>query len=139
MYSAKTNSRKDPLIISNAELSLGAIVRGVLTAIAFFALLLAVNQAKAQTETVLYDFAGSPDGAYPEGSLTSYNGNFYGTTTNGGANGAGTVFEPDDQLCVDGHFLSVDSQWRACQESADRRGQCKQTADHFRFCANTQR
>jgi uncharacterized repeat protein (TIGR03803 family) len=51
----------------------------------------------AATETVLYNFCSQPncgDGAYPRLSgLTSYNGNFYGTTEEGGANGVGTVFE----------------------------------------------
>lgn len=49
--------------------------------------------AHAQTETVLYTFQGSPDGANPQGKLTSYKGNFYGVTAAGGTGGAGTVFE----------------------------------------------
>jgi len=49
--------------------------------------------AHTQTETVLYEFQGSPDGAIPEGSLTSYNGNFYGVTSAGGTGESGTVFE----------------------------------------------
>jgi uncharacterized repeat protein (TIGR03803 family) len=52
-------------------------------------------------ETVLYSFAGSPDGVKPsEGPLVLENGNLYGTTINGGAynstvcvNGCGVVFE----------------------------------------------
>jgi uncharacterized repeat protein (TIGR03803 family) len=42
----------------------------------------------------LYQFAGSPsDGAYPNGSLThDAAGNFYGTTSQGGATNAGTIF-----------------------------------------------
>jgi uncharacterized repeat protein (TIGR03803 family) len=46
----------------------------------------------AQTEQVLYNFAGSPDGSQPSSSLTMYNGNFYGTTYSGGL-GYGTVYE----------------------------------------------
>lgn len=46
------------------------------------------------TETVLYSFAGgSSDGAYPEAGLTLGNdGNFYGSTYQGGPAGLGTVF-----------------------------------------------
>jgi len=44
-------------------------------------------------ETVLYSFAGSSDGRSPVGSLIQgSDGNFYGTTTLGGADGAGIVF-----------------------------------------------
>ena len=52
----------------------------------------AAHPAHAQ-EVVLYNFQGSPDGANPEGNLTSYNGKLYGVTAAGGAGKAGTVFE----------------------------------------------
>jgi uncharacterized repeat protein (TIGR03803 family) len=46
------------------------------------------------TQTVLYSFQGSPDGANPVASLTKGTGGvFYGTTSAGGATGNGTVFE----------------------------------------------
>jgi uncharacterized repeat protein (TIGR03803 family) len=51
------------------------------------------------TETVLYDFTGRPDGAFPEGTLfRDSKGDLYGTTNDGGSsscppNGCGTVFE----------------------------------------------
>ncbi len=49
------------------------------------------------TETVLYSFcaqAGCADGSNPQaGVVVDANGNVYGTTVNGGANGKGTVFE----------------------------------------------
>lgn len=51
------------------------------------------------TETVLYSFAGSPDGANPTFSSVAFDkaGNLYGTTSGGGANGGldgyGTVFK----------------------------------------------
>jgi uncharacterized repeat protein (TIGR03803 family) len=46
------------------------------------------------TETILYSFSGSPDGANPEGRLLrDSKGNFYGTTYAGGANGYGAVFK----------------------------------------------
>jgi uncharacterized repeat protein (TIGR03803 family) len=46
------------------------------------------------TETVLYNFTGGADGAYPYGSdlIRDKAGNLYGTTNFGGANGEGTVF-----------------------------------------------
>jgi uncharacterized repeat protein (TIGR03803 family) len=45
-------------------------------------------------ETVLHTFNGGTDGANPEGRLVKDQaGNLYGTTTGGGVNGAGTVFE----------------------------------------------
>jgi uncharacterized repeat protein (TIGR03803 family) len=51
------------------------------------------------TETVLYNFSGSPDGAWPAGGLTfDAAGNLYGTTALGGTSvncngGCGTVFK----------------------------------------------
>jgi uncharacterized repeat protein (TIGR03803 family) len=48
----------------------------------------------AGVETVLYSFTGIPDGANPyAGLIQAVDGNFYGTTYRGGANGAGTVFK----------------------------------------------
>jgi uncharacterized repeat protein (TIGR03803 family) len=42
----------------------------------------------------LHSFANTPSGAYPSGGLVqAANGNFYGTTSQGGANNQGTVFE----------------------------------------------
>ena len=43
------------------------------------------------TETVLYAFGG-PDGFAPASLLTLKNGRLYGTTTQGGSFGTGTVF-----------------------------------------------
>jgi uncharacterized repeat protein (TIGR03803 family) len=42
--------------------------------------------------TVLYSFQGGADGAYPFAGLTESNGTLYGTTQQGGAKNAGTVF-----------------------------------------------
>jgi hypothetical protein len=48
-------------------------------------LLIAARPAQAETETVLYNFAGSPDGAVPDSRLTPDGaGNLYGTTQAGG-------------------------------------------------------
>jgi uncharacterized repeat protein (TIGR03803 family) len=46
------------------------------------------------TETVLYSFAGGSDAANPYAGVTQgSDGNFYGTTYNGGSHGLGTVFK----------------------------------------------
>jgi uncharacterized repeat protein (TIGR03803 family) len=46
------------------------------------------------TEQVLYSFQGGSDGEYPVGGVIFDSaGNLYGTTSSGGANGGGTVFE----------------------------------------------
>jgi uncharacterized repeat protein (TIGR03803 family) len=45
-------------------------------------------------ETVLYNFTGGKDGAYPQASVVRDSaGNLYGTTSNGGPAGIGTLFE----------------------------------------------
>jgi uncharacterized repeat protein (TIGR03803 family) len=44
------------------------------------------------TETVIHNFAGSPDGQYPTAALVFHSGSFYGATKFGGT-GAGTIFE----------------------------------------------
>jgi uncharacterized repeat protein (TIGR03803 family) len=47
-------------------------------------------------ETVLYSFTGGADGGYPEaGVILDATGNLYGTTLEGGAAGAGVVYELD--------------------------------------------
>jgi hypothetical protein len=71
-----------------------AAIRCALTLVVLSALLLiAAHPAQAQTETVLYNFSGGTDGAYPMSNLTSDGqSNFYGTTQYGGL-GYGTVFE----------------------------------------------
>ena len=48
----------------------------------------------ASTPTTLVSFNGSGNGADPQGSLIAdANGDLFGTTASGGANGDGTVFE----------------------------------------------
>jgi uncharacterized repeat protein (TIGR03803 family) len=47
-------------------------------------------------ETVLYSFKGAPDGADPTTALVrDEQGNFYGTTENGGSSNGGTVYKLD--------------------------------------------
>ncbi len=76
-----------------------AIIRRALLPAVLCALLLFARPAQAQTETVLYNFAGS-DGYEPQTGLVSDSaGNLYGTTLLGGLgcpgneNGCGVVFE----------------------------------------------
>lgn len=55
---------------------------------------LSPNGSQGWTETVLYEFQGDPDGAFPlAGLVFDQLGNLYGTTSVGGVNGAGTVYE----------------------------------------------
>lgn len=45
------------------------------------------------SDTILHNFTGHPDGAFPQGSLTmDSSGTFYGTTQNGDINTYGTIF-----------------------------------------------
>ncbi len=65
--------------------------------------------------TTIHNFAGSPDGAYPQGGLVMGNaGNFFwGTTSVGGAFGLGTVFRIDSAgvLIVYHSFGGTDGQY----------------------------
>ena len=52
------------------------------------------NTGGSWTEETLYGFPNSTDGQYPVGGLVfDHQGNLYGSTESGGANGGGTVFE----------------------------------------------
>lgn len=53
------------------------------------------------TVIILHNFTGAADGSHPEGGLfQDPTGNLYGTTTAGGSNGLGTVFELDTNNAV---------------------------------------
>jgi uncharacterized repeat protein (TIGR03803 family) len=53
-----------------------------------------VFELSGKNETVLYSFAGGSDGAHPIAGLAEDTaGNLYGTTSQGGTSGNGTVFE----------------------------------------------
>ena len=58
---------------------------------------IAAQSAQAQTFTVLHNFTGQSDGAWPEASVIGdADGNLYGTTVIGGTSGSwGTVFKVD--------------------------------------------
>jgi len=54
----------------------------------------AAQPATTPTFTVLHEFKGSPDGAFPmAGVIQDTAGNIYGTTSGGGAAGEGTVYK----------------------------------------------
>jgi uncharacterized repeat protein (TIGR03803 family) len=56
--------------------------------------LLQVPGAGAQSKyTSLYKFRARAGGRYPSGLIFDQSGNLYGTTSEGGAHGFGTVFE----------------------------------------------
>jgi uncharacterized repeat protein (TIGR03803 family) len=55
--------------------------------------LIAIPSAHAQTFTVLHEFAGGLDGAWPIAVIRGANGNTYGVTQLGGSFDYGTVFE----------------------------------------------
>ena len=68
----------------------------------------------AGTERVLYDFSGSPDGAYADAGLIDLKGVLYGTTRGGGTRGGGgTVFSitPDGHEKVLHRFGSGEDGW----------------------------
>jgi uncharacterized repeat protein (TIGR03803 family) len=98
MHSARTNnSPKSLWKISHAGPRFGpAKLRLTRSAtLTLLAVSLLLGAAWAQKESVLYSFAGSPDGANPyyAGVVFDIKGNLYGTTVSGGATGAGTVFK----------------------------------------------
>lgn len=78
------------------------------------------------TLTTLYSFCSQtncPDGLYPyAGLVQAANGNFYGTTELGGANGYGTVFKitPTGTLTTLHSFDSTDGANPLCRAGASR-------------------
>jgi len=69
---------------------------GAITTLAIFIVvaLLSLSAMAANTERVLYPFAGDNDGEYADTELVRDSaGNLYGTTVQGGQYGAGTVFQ----------------------------------------------
>ena len=78
--------------------------------------------------TVLHNFSGTPDGAAPSGTLVQgTDGDFYGTTRQGGANGRGTVFKitPAGELNIVYSFCPLNG----CPDGFDPVGGLVQAAD----------
>jgi uncharacterized repeat protein (TIGR03803 family) len=79
------------------------------------------------SETVLYSFGGSPnDGAYAwPGLVQGTDGNFYGTTTDGGSNNAGIVF----RISPDGNCTNLYSFGGPPNDGANPYGSLAQGSD----------
>ncbi len=77
-----------------SRISLRAANAALASAVALLLGIVTTQSAQAQTFTVLHNFTGSPDGAWPYASLVrDPAGNLYSTTDAGGAYGYGTVFK----------------------------------------------
>lgn len=63
---------------------------------------IAIAPAQAQTYAVTHSFSGQPDdGAFANGELSQdQEGNFYGTTNEGGTDNAGTIYKMDQSGAV---------------------------------------
>lgn len=67
----------------------------LLFALANLSGVLTLSRAQAQTFSVVYSFTGGNDGGDSVAGLQMVSGQFYGTTTSGGAHGNGVVFKID--------------------------------------------
>jgi uncharacterized repeat protein (TIGR03803 family) len=104
MHTTKKNPGAKPCLkTSDGKLRVGStkvtavLIRGVLIFAVFFFPLIVARPARAQFfEKMVYSFYGNDDGTgdaqFPSAGLTLHDGNFYGTTWDGGYN-AGTVYE----------------------------------------------
>lgn len=73
---------------------LGKIGRAALVSAPLLSLaLVGLQPVRAQTFTVLYTFTGGADGGTPMATPILSNGNVYGTTSGGGTDASGTVYE----------------------------------------------
>ena len=69
-------------------------VKTIIFAILFASAVLLLPAAQAQTYTVLHNFTGAQDGAFPQAGLTmAPTGSLYGTAYQGGEYGYGSVFQ----------------------------------------------
>jgi uncharacterized repeat protein (TIGR03803 family) len=79
-----------------ARLCQRAVNAVLVFAVVLASLLVSTQSSPAQAFTVFYSFKGGHDGAYPmSGLVMDGRGNFYGTTSGGGASNNGTVFKLD--------------------------------------------
>ncbi|MGC1648401.1 MAG: choice-of-anchor tandem repeat GloVer-containing protein [Candidatus Sulfotelmatobacter sp.] len=73
--------------------SISATGKLVLVSAFCFALMVTSPQACAQTFSVVHNFTGGSDGAYPMNGFTANGKNLFGTTSSGGTSGVGVVFK----------------------------------------------
>ncbi len=79
--------------VSRGHLRVGIAAAALATVLAGT---VAAPNGEAQTYRTLYSFTGGGDGSYPRSDLVmDAAGNLYGTTSEGGASGQGTVFKLD--------------------------------------------
>jgi uncharacterized repeat protein (TIGR03803 family) len=77
-----------------SQICLGATSAALTLLVGLVVGLVATQAAQAQTYSVLYNFAGPPDGQFSyTGLVSDPQGNLYGTTSEGGAFNFGTVFK----------------------------------------------
>src|SRR5208283_4124834 len=96
-----------------SRMRLGAASAGFTLAVVLALGVTATQSARAQTFKTLHSFDVT-DGQYPEAGLVqATNGEFYGTTFEGGANGDGTVFKitPSGTLTTLHSFDNTDGSW----------------------------
>ncbi|MFY9842137.1 MAG: choice-of-anchor tandem repeat GloVer-containing protein, partial [Terriglobales bacterium] len=73
--------------------SISATGKLVLVSAFCVALMVTSPQACAQTFSVVHNFTGGSDGAYPMNGFTANGKNLFGTTSSGGTSGVGVVFK----------------------------------------------
>jgi|HubBroStandDraft_6_1064221.scaffolds.fasta_scaffold07097_6 uncharacterized repeat protein (TIGR03803 family) len=89
------NPNSQPLRTQISKASLQTLSIPIVLAVVLTTIFV-VSSAQAQTYSVVYNFAGAPDGATPNGRLMQdAAGNFYGVTRFGGAHKKGTIFKLD--------------------------------------------
>jgi uncharacterized repeat protein (TIGR03803 family) len=98
-------------ISSAAAGTYSVIVSNALNRVTSAGAVLTVASVTASGVTVsnLYSFTGTADGGNPNGLMQETNGNFYGTTQNGGVNSSGTVFQMSPAGVVTTLYLFNDS------------------------------
>ena len=98
MYPATSALRRrgtlSPLPGNRVLAALARAISGGVMALAIFSVVTASAQsASAQSQSVIYNFANTPDAGYPESDLVlDAAGNMYGTSLYGGVHGRGSVY-----------------------------------------------
>ena len=75
------------------EINMRAGPTALIAVVVFATAILALPSAQAQTYTVLHSFSDRGDGGFPYAGVNLIVGSLYGTTSEGGRYGYGTVYE----------------------------------------------